>query len=144
MKWKINNVTHNFKNGDYMKKLITATVIGLSLVSVGCASSGNSVLKEETRESVSLKLKKGMTQDQVIEMFGGPASTGFQENGNEIWRYSFTEQEMKASSFIPVVSMFDSGTKGKNKSLVIMFDPDGLVLKHTMSNSDVETKSSYF
>jgi len=77
-------------------------------------------------------------------MYGDPMETSYTDSGNEIWKYHFTKGHMTASSFIPVVSLFASGTKGKKKELVVFFDQDGVVQRHSMSTSDVETNTSLF
>jgi outer membrane protein assembly factor BamE (lipoprotein component of BamABCDE complex) len=126
-----------------MKKILFASLLAASFTAAGCASTGNTSIKDETRSSVQEKLKKGMTQEQVVSLFGDPLSTGFSDNGTERWRYSFTESQMKASSFIPYVSLFNSGSKGTSRNLVILFGDAGLVDKFTMSASDVDTSSGF-
>jgi len=124
--------------------IITASII-LGLCLSGCASGGNKALKDETAQSVSSKIVHGQTtKDQVRSMYGDPMETSYTDSGNEIWKYHFTKAQMTASSFIPVVSLFASGTKGKKKELVIFFDQSGVVQRHSMSTSDVVTDTSLF
>lgn len=125
-----------------MKKLLVSAMIAGAVVTAGCATSGNKVLKDETRESVAEKLIPGMTQDEVTAMFGQPLDVTYTDSGNEIWKYSFTKAQAKATNFIPVVSLFNSGAKGKAKNLAIFFDTEGKVVRHSMSSSDVDTNTS--
>ena len=127
------------------KQLIITGVIVLALCLGGCASGGNKVLKDETSKSVSAKIVHGKTtKSEIRAMYGDPMETTYTDSGNEIWKYHFTKGHMTASSFIPVVSLFASGTKGKKKELVIFFDQKGVVQRHSMSTSDVETDTSLF
>jgi len=125
-----------------MKKLIIAAFTVGALTASGCATSGNKVLKDETKASVAEKLKPGMTQDQVTAVFGQPLDVTYTDSGNEIWKYSFTKAQAKATNFIPVVSLFNSGATGEAKNLAIFFDTEGKVVRHSMSSSDVDTNTS--
>jgi len=126
-------------------KLMISGAIAVALCLGGCASGGNKILKEETGQSVDQKITDGKsTKDQVRSIYGDPMETSYTDSGNEIWKYNFVKGHMTASSFIPVVSLFASGTKGKKKELVLFFDQQGVVQRHAMSTSDVETDTSLF
>ncbi len=122
-----------------------AAMICMALLVTGCASSGNKVLKNETAKSVAAKIEKGRsTKDDVRAMFGDPMTTSFTDSGNEIWKYEFTKTHAKATNFIPFVSLFKSGAKGKKKELVVFFDKNGVVKNYSMSTSDVDMDTSLF
>lgn len=125
-----------------MKKLFIAAMLAGSVTLSGCASTGNKVLKDETRASVAEKLSPGMTQDEVTALFGQPLDVTYTDSGNEIWKYSFTKAQAKATNFIPVVSLFASGASGESKNLAIFFDTEGKVVRHNMSSSDVDSNTS--
>ncbi len=126
-----------------MKKIIIL-ICSLFLVS-GCASTGNKVLKNETSSAVAAKITKGVTtKEQVRGMYGDPMTTSFTDSGKEIWKYEFVKTHAKATNFIPLVSMFNSGAKGTKKELVIMFDDNGIVKNYSMSSSKVDTDTSLF
>jgi len=126
-------------------KLVITGAIALALCLGGCASGGNKVLKDETAQAASQKIIHGKTtKDEVRSMYGDPMETSYTDSGNEIWKYHFTKGHMTASSFIPVVSLFASGSKGKKKELVVFFDKNGVAQRHSMSTSDVETNTSLF
>lgn len=111
----------------------------------GCASGGNTAIKEETAQSVASKLIHGRTtKNQVRALYGDPYSTSFTDSGNEIWKYHFKKAHLKASSFVPVVRLFASGSKEKKKELVVLFNKRGIVQKHSMSTSDIENNTSLF
>ena len=122
-----------------------AAMICMALLVAGCASAGNKVLKNESAKSVAAKIEKGRsTKDDVRAMFGDPMTTSFTDSGNEIWKYEFTKTHSKVTNFIPIVSLFKSGAKGKKKELVVFFDKNGVVKNYSMSTSDVDMDTSLF
>jgi len=122
-----------------MKKTAIILSAVMALFLAGCASSGNTVLKDETQKTVAQKIKKGKsTKEQVRTIYGDPYTTSFTDSGNEIWKYEFIKAHATASSFIPVVSMFKSGSEGDKKQLVVMFDSRGIVKNFSMSTSKVQ------
>jgi len=111
----------------------------------GCASHGNSVLKDETSAAVKNKITKGVTtKEEVRSMYGDPMTTSFTDSGKEIWKYEFIKMHSKATNFIPLVSLFNSGAKGDKKELVVMFNDDSVVKNFSMSASKVDTNTSLF
>lgn len=125
-----------------MKRRSISLLGAIALVGLGaCASAGNSALRDETRESVSQKLAEGQTMDEVRAVFGDPSSTTYTDGGQEIWKYEFTEAQAKASNFVPVVSLFNSGMVGTKKELTILFDENNVVSKFNMNESAVDTKT---
>ncbi len=125
-------------------KFVVLIAAAISLAMTGCVSSGNKVLKDETSSSVAQKIIKGKTTKQEVRsMYGDPMETSFTDSGKEIWKYNFIKGQMKASSFIPVVSLFSSGSEGDKKELVVFFDND-IVKNYSMSTSKVDTNTSLF
>jgi outer membrane protein assembly factor BamE (lipoprotein component of BamABCDE complex) len=127
-----------------MLKKVTVLFCAL-FVLAGCASTGNKVLKDESASTVAAKIEKGKsTKEDVRTIYGDPMHTSFTDSGKEIWTYEFVKGHMTASSFIPIVSLFASGSKGDKKELVVMFDDNGVVKNYSMSTSKVETNTSLF
>lgn len=111
----------------------------------GCAGTGNDALRTETEQSVSTKIVDGKTQQyEVRTMFGSPAKTEFTDGGLEIWRYEFTKVHGDAVNYVPIVNLFGSSASGQKKELVVLFDQNGIVKRHSMSVSDVSTKTGIF
>ena len=99
-------------------------------------------LKNENEQTITQKIIEGKTtQSQIQSMFGSPISKSYTDGGLEICEYSFTEHRLTTTSYIPLVSVFSSGSKGKTKELRILFDKNSIVKKYTMADSDVETKT---
>src|SRR5579862_1292931 len=107
-----------------MKKTYILMAVLVSLA--GCASSGNQVLKNETLDTVSQKIVKGVsTQKDVKAAFGDPNSTSFTDSGNELWNYVYAKATVKAVNFVPVVNLFAGGADVDKKTLVVFFDASG-------------------
>lgn len=102
----------------------------------GCASAGNQVLKTETSDSVDQQIHDGQsTKASVKAAFGDPSETSFTDGGNEIWKYTYAYVTPMAADFVPIVGLFAGGSNVDKKELVILFDKNGTVTKHTMNAS---------
>ena len=115
--------------------------IALILVLASCVSAGNTSLKEQTPDTLADLLMPGTAQSEVSAALGDPLSVSYTDSGREIWFYELVEGKMSAQSFIPVVSMFSSGVKGRKTLLVILFDKDELVDRYNLSDSAYESKT---
>lgn len=117
----------------FSKKTILAASLISALALAGCASSGNTKLKEVSHASVKAQIKEGVsTQDDVRAYLGDPTSVSFTDSGNEIWTYTYSEETSHASNFIPFVSLFSSGVDVKSKEVVILFNAERKVMRYTM------------
>lgn len=124
-----------------MKKIALAVIIASTLV--GCASSGNQQLKNETETSVQTKIQEGKTtKAEVKSYFGSPDAVSYTDGGNEIWKYAFANVKVNGTTFIPFYGLFHNGTNGTKKELTILFKDDK-VQKYTMSESAINTKSGW-
>ncbi|WP_275220478.1 hypothetical protein [Citrobacter freundii] len=124
-----------------MKKIALAVIIASTLV--GCASSGNQQLKNETETSVQTKIQEGKTtKAEVKSYFGSPDGVSYTDGGNEIWKYAFANVKVNGTTFIPFYGLFHNGTNGTKKELTILFKDDK-VQKYTMSESAINTKSGW-
>lgn len=125
-------------------KLLLSSLI-IILIVVGCATSGNQTLRDETEISVDQKIIEGVTTAAEIKaMFGSPFQTDYTDGGLEIWRYEFADVKADAINYVPIVNLFGSSTSGTKKELVILFNEDMTVKRSSMSESDVKTKSGLF
>ncbi|MDC7712321.1 hypothetical protein [Vogesella indigofera] len=126
-----------------MKKILLSAFIALALV--GCASSGNRVLKNETHQTVAAKIINGSTsKEDVRKMFGDPQTTSFTDSGSEIWKYEFSNVTADAINYVPIVNWFGSSASGTKKELSVLFDKNDIVVRHSMINSDVKQKTGLF
>ncbi|QMI49735.1 outer membrane protein assembly factor BamE [Burkholderia sp. MBR-1] len=125
-----------------MKKTFAAFAIMLAVGTLaGCASAGNTQLKETTRESLDQKLIQGKTTKQdVRDAFGDPSAVGYTDGGREVWTYVYAHATPTAVSYVPIVNLFSHGADVDKKQLVIMFDKDGILQKFTFSRSQTERR----
>ncbi|ENG0235823.1 MULTISPECIES: hypothetical protein [Burkholderiaceae] len=127
------------------KLAAVAAALAVAFALTGCAGTGNDTLRAETEQTVSTKIVDGKTQQyEVRSMFGSPAKTEFTDGGLEIWRYEFTKVHGDAVNYVPIVNLFGSSASGQKKELVVLFDQNGVVKRHSMSVSDVSTKTGIF
>ncbi|KFW98284.1 hypothetical protein KP22_21410 [Pectobacterium betavasculorum] len=125
-----------------MKKIIIAALVSLCLV--GCTSTGNQSLKNETQESVKTKLiKEKTTKRDVLDSFGEP-NHRMVIDGEDRWIYTMYNSQMKATSFIPIVGgLFTGGNDTQTKSLIITFKGEK-VSSYEFSSGASEIKNGVF
>ncbi|UMO86325.1 hypothetical protein HP572_13070 [Pectobacterium sp. PL64] len=125
-----------------MKRIIIAAFVSLSLS--GCLSSGSQSLKNENQESVKTKLVKGKTTKQdVLASFGEPDNR-MVIDGEDRWVYSMYNNQMKATSFIPIVGgLLTGGHDMQMKSLFITFKSEK-VSSYEFNAGASETKNGVF
>jgi outer membrane protein assembly factor BamE (lipoprotein component of BamABCDE complex) len=112
---------------------------------IGCASTGNESLRNESEAGVQSKLVEGKsTKAQVRSMFGSPMRTTFTDGGLEIWTFEFKNVSADAVTYIPIVNMFGATASGTKKELVVLFGRDGVVQRYSMSESAVKDKTGLF
>lgn len=128
-----------------LQMFFPAVVIAMTLVLIGCASTGNETLRAESEGTVGKKLIEGQsTKAEVRKMFGSPLKTSFTDAGLEIWTFEFSNVSADAVSYIPIVSMFGGTASGTKKELVVLFDEKGVVKRYAMSESAVTQKTGIF
>lgn len=103
----------------------------IAVLTVGCASTGNVAMKEQTQQSIEqVIVKNKTTKQQVQTVFGAADKVSFTDSGNEIWTYTHSKAKPMARNFIPY-NFFSLGENIQTKELVILFDQKGLVSNYT-------------
>ena len=117
-------------------------IILVLLLVTACMSSGNQNLKKYDTNQISTMIIKGKTtKAEVKSIFGDPSDIDFDNHGREKWTYTHTKGSVKASNFIPVVSLFSGGVDTETKKLVIIFNREtGIVEDYLQSSANEETK----
>lgn len=129
------------------KRVVTSTILfSLVLVSGGCAvKSGNETLGEIEKSQVEEQIIKGKSSKQDVKKFlGDPDKTDFDNNSLEKWTYTHTRKDAKFVNYVPVANWFVAGTNDTTKSLVIVFDDNGIVKNFITSGAKGETKGGLF
>jgi outer membrane protein assembly factor BamE (lipoprotein component of BamABCDE complex) len=125
-----------------MKKVFHGIVLlgAIGLLS-GCAvKSGNEAIYKMSKEDMGKFIVRGKTTKEDLEKrLGQPQSVDFTSAGDEKWIYKNVYSQAKAINFIPVVSAVANGTNDKTRTLVIIFDQNGVVKNYSYSIAEGET-----
>lgn len=119
-----------------------STVAAATLMMSGCAvKTGNETLGKIEKSQLEQAIVKGKsTKVDVKGVLGDPDKTDFDNNSLEKWTYTHTRRDAKAVNYVPVVNWFVAGTNDTTKTLVIIFDDNGVVKNYINSDAKGETK----
>ena len=108
----------------------------LTAALAGCASGGNEVLRSQDANAVDRHIIDGKTtRSEVERTYGPPNATSFANAQNDIWIYRWVRSTAKAENFIPYVGAFVGGRDIQQKELVILFNEQNVVARHSMRDS---------
>ncbi len=117
---------------------ILATAAILSAGLVGCSSQGNQQLDCLTVSQASRQIIRGKTTaDQVKADLGGPLKVSYISDGNQQWEYDYTKLHLTAADFMPFINLVEVNARGTNKSLVILFNHQGVVEHYSLTCSKI-------
>lgn len=124
------------------KTAVLVFSLGAVIFLSGCASGGNQSIASQNGSTITSSIKiASTTESQVQSIFGDPAQTQYLSNGDTVWTYDYTHTSSDVKNFIPLVNIFDSGTSGYKKELVIDFGPDKTVKSYSMNKSKITTNA---
>jgi outer membrane protein assembly factor BamE (lipoprotein component of BamABCDE complex) len=113
-------------------KIIVVLVAGIL---GGCASYGTESIRNESDETLSQKLVKGVsTKAQVRAQLGDPSATSFTDSGNEQWTYFLGSYTPSPTNFVPYLNMVTSGGESQTKQANILFDKKGVVMNYSVTS----------
>ncbi|MDD3450944.1 outer membrane protein assembly factor BamE [Sulfurimonas sp.] len=131
-----------------MLKKITASsmLVATLILGSGCAvKTGNETLGAIEKSEIDTKIVKGKsTKQDVKTLLGDPDKTDFDNNSLEKWTYLHTRKDAKFVNYVPVANWFVAGTNDTTKSLVIVFEENGIVKNFITSDAKGETKGGLF
>ena len=105
----------------------------LTMALAGYASGGNEVLRAQDANAVDRNIVDGRTTRSDVErIYGPPNATSFADAQNDIWIYRWVRSTARAESFIPYVGVFVGGSDVQKKELVILFNEQNTVVRHSM------------
>ncbi|OCG61088.1 hypothetical protein [Gilliamella sp. GillExp13] len=129
-----------------MNKLLISIVLATGFLLSGCvtnAENGQTILKNETKETIRTKIKEGKTtQNQIRETFGDPVNTYF-DGSKEVWSYHYAYSKYDFTlATIPFVSIFynKSDSDGLFKQLTILFNNNNTKTVYKYSFSEANHK----
>ena len=109
-----------------MNKLLL--VVAAAGILTACASSGTMLTTED-----AASFEPGVTtMADVVDRFGEPQGTTTLPDGRKQLTYVYTETQMKAATFVPIVGLFAGGADSQSSAITFSFDPDGVLLDETM------------
>lgn len=115
----------------------TGIAILTAALLTGCASVGNNF--DESKVS---QIKKGeTTENELLQMFGGPQNRSVTSEGQTILTWMYTESSVKGESFIPYAGAFVGGTRSKSKTLNVVLQ-DGKVQSYAASGGGTESRGT--
>jgi hypothetical protein len=114
-----------------------ACIVGIGIALGACASGGNDVLRQQDANTVNQLIVDGRTtRTEVERIYGPPTTTSFADAQNEIWTYSWSRATLKGENFIPYVGPFVGGADVQKKELVILFNAQNVVVRHSMRETN--------
>ncbi|SCB84415.1 SmpA / OmlA family protein [Gilliamella bombicola] len=132
-----------------MNKLLISIVLATGFLLSGCGGTtkgGQTILKNETKETIRTKIKEGKTtQNQIRDTFGDPLTTYF-DGGKEVWSYHYTYSKHDLTlAAIPYVSIFynKSDSDAQYKQLTILFNNNSTKTVYRYSFSDSNYKVNH-
>lgn len=131
-----------------MKKiaLVASAAVLAAITMTGCAvKTGNENLGKMEKGQIDQQIVKGKsTKNDVKAMLGDPDKTDFDNNSNEKWTYVHVRKSAKGVNYVPVVNWFVAGTNDTTKTLIVLFDDNGVVKNYIASSAEGETKGGLF
>ncbi len=127
---------------NFAKKLVECSVLALSLVLAGCATSPEKKRTSFTPGTVKERIVKGVTtQTDLVKLFGSPNIVSRNKDSKEVWTYSKQSASSKAKSSLWTVIFAGersaySDTSTANFSLIITFDKSDVVEDYSMVSSE--------
>ena len=116
--------------------LTVAAVLSAGLV--GCSSQGNEQIDHLTVSQVSRQIIRGKTTaDQVKSDLGDPLKVSYNSDGNQQWEYDYTKLHLTPTDFVPFINAVEINARGTKKSLVILFNNQGVVEHYSLTCSKI-------
>lgn len=108
---------------------------------VGCTSHyGNQTLAKKSQADLKKELVKGKTtKAQVVEMYGKPEQTSFEDNGDEVILYSYSEGDFDATNLVPIVGTYIAKDEVRMKYIYIIFNKKGILKNYTITEMAQQT-----
>ena len=131
--------TRKFELSLVAKLTSACLVASMAVTTLGCVSSGNPNVRDETLTS-QIQVDTS-TKEDVRRILGQPNSTS-RQSGNlvmipglpaspgmviESWNYTHIDVEVDGATFIPIVGLFAGGATSNVSSFTVTFDDEGVV-----------------
>ncbi len=104
-----------------------------------CASAG----KKVDQETVSKFVKGKTTYAEVVQQLGKPTSSTIKSDGTRTAMYVYSQTQMKAATFIPIVGAFAGGSDTESTTTTLNFDKNTVLIDYTASESGLSGGSGF-
>jgi hypothetical protein len=108
-------------------RALTAILVSIFFVLVGCATSSYSTGKDFDSSLVNQIVKAKTTKADLLQMFGQPFSKTVISENEEKWIYMYSSGTVKAQSYVLTMKVESTG---QQKMLDILLR-DGIVVNYT-------------
>ena len=124
---------------------VIAIAAALSAGLVGCSSQGNQQIDHLTPNQVSQKIVRGQTTEAKVKAdLGDPLKVSFNSAGNQQWEYDYTKLHLTTTDFLPFINAVETNARGTKKSLVILFNRQGVVEHYSLTCSKIYKHQGLF
>ncbi|GAD20151.1 hypothetical protein [Helicobacter fennelliae] len=72
-------------------------------------------------------------------MYGKPEQTSFEDNGDEVILYSYSEGDFDATNLVPVVGTYIAKDEVRMKYIYIIFNKKGILKNYTITEMAQQT-----
>ena len=126
-----------------MNKILSAFLVISTLSFVGCTSTGNQQIKNETNVTLDKKIIRNQTtKSEIKKLFGSPTNVR-SSNGKEIWQYDFQLISKSAVNYIPGIKLLGTSSTETNKVMIINFDGN-IVVDYSMDETKNSSKTGIY
>ena len=121
------------RSKDIAGSILALCTLGLAAFLTGCVHAHGTKAAADT-EARSKVIKGVTTKSEVHQLLGKP--TGITDMGEkgEMWTYTYSKTQARATNFIPIVGSLAGGADTETHSVSIKFDLQGVV--QTISEYD--------
>jgi outer membrane protein assembly factor BamE (lipoprotein component of BamABCDE complex) len=126
------------KIANVLAKSLMICTVALPLAACGGSQMGSSAVADPNKQS---QIQKGVSREADIQMlFGAPNGKSFAENGDEIWTYVYSNTQVNAATYVPVVGLFAGGARSDTSVLKVTFDKNGVVKAYGTENAHAASR----
>ena len=78
------------------------------------------------------------TYAEVVAALGTPTSMTLAADGSRQVTYIYNQNQMKWENFVPIVAMFSQGATAETTTVILDFDPQGVLLSYTAAEGQTQ------
>ena len=111
----------------------------LGIVLTRCAATGTKVAPDQLTQ-----FERGKTTyADVVAALGKPTSMALAADGSRHLIYTYTQNQMKWETFVPIVAMFSQGATAETTTVTLDFAPTGVLVSYTASAGQTQLGTGF-